>query len=427
MLFWKEPRTQLVKVQIADSLLLKLVFASALRPLEQALRSILGSPSTPYHFGSKSSQLPLGRRIGKSARKDSGNVKFSIDAASHGQWNGRTTTMGYSVLYWAKIGFRVSDGGSEVQGRNAPKIMRVRGDRKPNLFQCDRSVKTTEPSCPTFNVEPFLRTSATFPLQLPMALDSSELRSPSAGTEPPSYSQSHRTSSDFLRIIMNKSIQLRSSFENFVPESHQSEEVNVLEILGFASIALTSDPFQSPAEGKAHPSQATTTCTCLCLWKGTPIPSNVNLKKERAVRLSFTFEGHGDHYEKLLIQWCRGWVRKEREKARDISRVSISDTATTAVPYPSPSAFFTVLPVRIHGKHMASCCCCVLYLMAGSTTGVPMSSWYGVTKPQRRRLTTQKQLTQRPVTASRSTSTTLLSHRSFIPQLTLPRATTLTP
>ncbi|EFX77688.1 hypothetical protein DAPPUDRAFT_105963 [Daphnia pulex] len=26
---------------------------------------------------------------------------------------------------------------------------------------------------------------------------------------------------------------------------------------------------------------------------------------------------------------------------------------------------------------MASCCCCVLYLMAGSTTGVPMSSWYG--------------------------------------------------
>jgi len=38
--------------------------------------------------------------------------------------------------------------------------------------------------------------------------DSSELGSPSAGTEPPSYSQSHRTSSDFLRAVMNKSIQL---------------------------------------------------------------------------------------------------------------------------------------------------------------------------------------------------------------------------
>lgn len=64
---------------------LVLEIALALRLMEQALRSILGSPSNSYHFGSKSSQLPLGRRIGKSARKDSGNVKFSIDAASHGQ------------------------------------------------------------------------------------------------------------------------------------------------------------------------------------------------------------------------------------------------------------------------------------------------------------------------------------------------------
>jgi hypothetical protein len=46
-------------------------------------------------------------------------------------------------------------------------------------------------------------------------------------------------------------------------------------------------------------------------------------------------------------------------------------------------------------------------------------------KPQRRRLPTQ--LTQRPVPAPRSSSTTPLRHRSFIPQLTLPRATTLKP
>ncbi len=38
-----------------------------------------------------------------------------------------------------------------------------------------------------------------------------------------------------------------------------------------------------------------------------PIPSNVNLKKEKPVCISFTFEGHGDHYVKRVMQWCRGW------------------------------------------------------------------------------------------------------------------------
>ncbi len=38
-----------------------------------------------------------------------------------------------------------------------------------------------------------------------------------------------------------------------------------------------------------------------------PIPSNVNLKKERPVCISI--EGHGDHYVKRVMQWCRGWVR----------------------------------------------------------------------------------------------------------------------
>ncbi|EFX85207.1 hypothetical protein DAPPUDRAFT_237648 [Daphnia pulex] len=41
---------------------------------------------------------------------------------------------------------------------------------------------------------------------------------------------------------------------------------------------LQIDPFQFPA---------------------TPIPRNFILQKERAVRLSFTFEGHGDHYVEL--------------------------------------------------------------------------------------------------------------------------------
>ena len=72
-----------VNLHLDNHLVLEITLA--LRPMEQALRSILGSPPSPCHFGSKSCQLPLGRRIGKSARKDSGNVKFSIDAASHGQ------------------------------------------------------------------------------------------------------------------------------------------------------------------------------------------------------------------------------------------------------------------------------------------------------------------------------------------------------
>jgi hypothetical protein len=32
-----------------------------------------------------------------------------------------------------------------------------------------------------------------------------------------------------------------------------------------------------------------------------PIPSNVNLKKESPVCISFTFEGHGDHYLKRAM------------------------------------------------------------------------------------------------------------------------------
>ena len=63
---------------------LVLEIALALRPIEQT-EIYSGQSFNPHHFGSKSCQLPLGRGIGKSARNDSGNVKFSIDAASHGQ------------------------------------------------------------------------------------------------------------------------------------------------------------------------------------------------------------------------------------------------------------------------------------------------------------------------------------------------------
>ncbi|EFX89592.1 hypothetical protein DAPPUDRAFT_310473 [Daphnia pulex] len=55
---------------------------------------------------------------------------------------------------------------------------------------------------------------------------------------------------------------------------------------------------RQPAKGKARKT---------CQKEVGPIPRNFNLQKERAVRLSFTFEGHGDHYIKRVMQWCRGW------------------------------------------------------------------------------------------------------------------------
>ncbi|EFX86725.1 hypothetical protein DAPPUDRAFT_307911 [Daphnia pulex] len=100
---------------------------------------------------------------------------------------------------------------------------------------------------------------------------------------------------------------------------------------GISICKTHSNPQQrKPTEGKEHPSPATTTCK----RKSTPIPRNFNLQKERAVRLSFTFEGHGDHYIKRVMQWCR-------------------------------ANYGVVLLL------------CVESLMAGSTTGVSMSSWYG--------------------------------------------------
>ncbi|EFX89760.1 hypothetical protein DAPPUDRAFT_94707 [Daphnia pulex] len=60
---------------------------------------------------------------------------------------------------------------------------------------------------------------------------------------------------------------------------------------------------RQPSKGKARKT---------CQKEVGPIPRNFNLQKERAVRLSFTFEGHGDHYIKRAMQWCRGWVRTGR-------------------------------------------------------------------------------------------------------------------
>ncbi|XP_046637420.1 uncharacterized protein LOC124315657 [Daphnia pulicaria] len=62
-----------------------------------------------------------------------------------------------------------------------------------------------------------------------------------------------------------------------------------------------------------------------------------------------------------------------------ISRVSISDTATTAAHNLSPTVFFIVQPVRNHGtvNYGAVQLFGVVSLMVGSNTGVPMSPGHG--------------------------------------------------
>ncbi|EFX87018.1 hypothetical protein DAPPUDRAFT_235872 [Daphnia pulex] len=63
-------------------------------------------------------------------------------------------------------------------------------------------------------------------------------------------------------------------------------------------------------------------------WNITPIPSNVNLQKEREVCIFFTLEGHGDTITLNLPCGVEG------KKAKEISRVIISDTTiATAVHY----------------------------------------------------------------------------------------------
>ncbi|EFX83293.1 hypothetical protein DAPPUDRAFT_240021 [Daphnia pulex] len=134
-----------------------------------------------------------------------------------------------------------------------------------------------------------------------------------------------------------------------------------------------------------HPSPATSTC-----------------RRKDQFACPYTFEGHGYHYEKRIMEWCRGWTHPQQhqpaegktslhvltlskvteiitEKARDISRVSTTDTASTAVSV----AFTSQLPSSSQYQfatmvnHIVVLLSGVVSLMAGSNTGVPMSSEYG--------------------------------------------------
>ncbi|EFX76440.1 hypothetical protein DAPPUDRAFT_322339 [Daphnia pulex] len=91
---------------------------------------------------------------------------------------------------------------------------------------------------------------------------------------------------------------------NFYLQGYKTFLKSLGAIVNFNWYKTHSNPQQrQPAKGKARKT---------CQKEVGPIPRNFNLQKERAVRLSFTFEGHGDHYIKRVMQWCRGWVRTGR-------------------------------------------------------------------------------------------------------------------
>ncbi|EFX86258.1 hypothetical protein DAPPUDRAFT_98166 [Daphnia pulex] len=50
-----------------------------------------------------------------------------------------------------------------------------------------------------------------------------------------------------------------------------------------------------------------------------PIPSHVNLKKERSVCIFFTLEGRGDHNVKRVMRRSRGWVRTTPSRVASLS------------------------------------------------------------------------------------------------------------
>ncbi|XP_046442674.1 uncharacterized protein LOC124193067 [Daphnia pulex] len=164
--------------------------------------------------------------------------------------------------------------------------------------------------------------------------------------------------------------------------------------------------------------------------------------------MPLTFEGHRDHYVKRVMQWCRDpspatstcgtsfLVLSARRSRRSLSNTYHATAERLGEKGERKGQRHQSSEDLRHGNNCSalSVTICLLQriassypwlirrrtlfgvvsLFGGSTTGVSMSSWYGgyqtATPPP-----SQKQLTQRPVIAPRSTSTTLLRHRSFIP------------
>ncbi|EFX86157.1 hypothetical protein DAPPUDRAFT_97988 [Daphnia pulex] len=107
------------------------------------------------------------------------------------------------------------------------------------------------------------------------------------------------------------------------------------------------------------------------LLRKRPIPSKVNLQKEESVCMSFTLEGHGDHYEKRVM-WCRGWTHPQQPaegRARNNTLEGHGDLYVKRV-------MQTCSGVEV-GQLRCRMLLGVVSLTTGSTTGVPMSPGYG--------------------------------------------------
>ncbi|EFX75806.1 LOW QUALITY PROTEIN: hypothetical protein DAPPUDRAFT_249899 [Daphnia pulex] len=92
-----------------------------------------------------------------------------------------------------------------------------------------------------------------------------------------------------------------------------------------------------------------------------PSPCNVKIQKERPVCMSLTLEGHGDHYVKRAMQWCRdpspSNVKMQKERPVCMSFI-----------------------IEGHGDHYSTLRCAAVgcCIVDGSlTTGVLMSPGYG--------------------------------------------------
>ncbi|EFX60994.1 LOW QUALITY PROTEIN: hypothetical protein DAPPUDRAFT_274845 [Daphnia pulex] len=125
-----------------------------------------------------------------------------------------------------------------------------------------------------------------------------------------------------------------------------------------------------------------------------PSPSNVKIQKERPVCMSLTLEGHGDHYVKRAMQWCRdpspSNVKMQKERPVCMSFIieghgdhyAIRDQSSEHLRHGNNCSALQVTlhritSVRNHGQLCVVLLSGVVSLMAALTTGVLMSPGYG--------------------------------------------------
>ncbi|EFX71496.1 hypothetical protein DAPPUDRAFT_111700 [Daphnia pulex] len=126
------------------------------------------------------------------------------------------------------------------------------------------------------------------------------------------------------------------------------------------------------------------TCWCGRFVQVYPSPATSTCRRKRPVCMSFTFEGHGDHYVKLSMLWCRGWTHpQQRQPAGGKASLYVIQPkrcrgwvrTTRVATLSSRSTIAARLELRVnYGDVLLSG---VGSLTAGAITGVPMSPAHG--------------------------------------------------